>query len=61
MKSEVLKYKKKYQNKWVAKDPVTSEVIESDVKLESLVNKMEETKTDYILEKVLPLKQAFIH
>ena len=61
MKSKILDYKKKYQNKWVAKDPVTSEVIKADKKLDKLVEKMEKTNTDYVLEKVLPINKAFIH
>lgn len=61
MKSKILNYKKKYQNKWIAKDPKTSEVIKADIKLDKLIEKMEKTNTDYVLEKVLPLNKLFIH
>lgn len=61
MDSKTLIYKKKYQNKWIAKDPKTSEVIKADVKLDKLIEKMEKTNTDYVLEKVLPLNKLFIH
>ena len=61
MKASVLQYTKKYQRKWVAKNPNSNTVIASNKNLEKLVKKMEEKNTDYVLEKVLPLDTVFIH
>lgn len=56
----LIDYRKKYQNKWVAKDIKTRTVLEADQSLAVLDKKMRELNKDYLLEKVLPLYSVFI-
>lgn len=56
----LIDYKRKYQNTWVAKNPVTDEAIASDKDLAKLAEKMKKMGVDYTLEKVLPLYSAFV-
>lgn len=57
---ELIKFKKKYQNKWVAYDKETSKVLAYDEDLEKLTRKPAVRGKDYILEKVSPLNLALI-
>jgi hypothetical protein len=57
---ELINFTKKYQNKWVALDPKTKEVLASNKDLETLVENLESKKKDYFIEKVVPANIAFI-
>ena len=56
----LIEYRRKYQNKWVAKDVKTRAVLEADQSLAVLDKKMRELSKDYLLEKVLPLYSVFV-
>ena len=57
---QLIDYRRKYQNKWVALDKTTSAVLYSNKNLKSLVKKVDAKGRDYVLEKVLPVNTAFI-
>lgn len=57
---QLLAYRIKYQNKWVALDTKSSKVLASDKNLSSVVAKANKKNTKYVLEKVLPISKAFI-
>lgn len=59
-KEDLISFKRKYQNKWVARSPKTGEVLDSDKNLKELAVKLDGLHQDYTLEKVLPLNRAFI-
>jgi len=58
--SELINYRKKYQNKWVALDKKNNNVIASDVELKKLIKKADKKCKNYILEKVLPLNYVLV-
>lgn len=55
-----IKFRTKYQNKWVALKKNSNGVIASNASLQILVKNLSKTKEDYILEKVLPPNIVFI-
>jgi len=57
---KLVKFKRKYQNMWVAIDLVTGGVILSGRNLKRIADKMFKKKQDYILEKVPPLNSPFV-
>lgn len=58
--TELIKYIRKYQNKWVALAKGTSNVVlASDKNLKKLVKKADAKSEKYVLEKVLPLGASF--
>ena len=57
---QLVEYRRKYQNKWVALDKTTSAVLYSNKNLKNLVKKADVKSRDYVLEKVLPINAAFI-
>lgn len=57
---ELIQFKKKYQNKWVALSPKTGQVLDSGKDLTKIVYKLSVQKKEYVLEKVLPLNTLFI-
>jgi len=57
---QLIEYRRKYQNKWVAVDKKTFIVLSSSKKLKSLIKKADIKNKDYVIEKVLPINTAFI-
>ncbi|MBU0534986.1 MAG: hypothetical protein ABIJ82_03625 [Patescibacteria group bacterium] len=57
---QLIEYRRKYQNKWVALDKTTSAVLYSNKNLKSLVKKADAASREYVFEKVLPINTAFI-
>lgn len=57
---QLIEYRRKYQNKWVALDKTTSAVLYSSKDLKNLIKKADATSREYVLEKVLPINTAFV-
>ncbi|MEK7610999.1 MAG: DUF5678 domain-containing protein [Patescibacteria group bacterium] len=58
-KEELLRFKEKYQNKWVAISQRTGRVLAFDKDLKKLSTKIKIAPKGYLIEKVLPLNIAF--
>jgi len=56
---QIIEFKRKYQNKWVALDIEDGKVLLASSNLKRLVKSLGKKK-DYVLEKVLPPDVAFI-
>jgi len=57
---KLIDLRKKYQNQWVAKKPQTGEILAYDESLVKLASKLEAKRVSYVVEKILPLKEALI-
>ena len=57
---QLIEYRRKYQNRWVALDKKTSIVLYSSENLKNLIKKADIAHKEYVLEKVLPLNTTFI-
>ncbi len=56
----LIDFKLKYQNMWLARDPVTGAVLEADKSLAVLAEKMRTLNNDYTVEKVMPLNSVYV-
>jgi hypothetical protein len=57
---ELIEFKRKYQNQWVALDPKTGKVLASNKNLKIIAKSKSLQNKDYVLEKVTPLNSLFI-
>ena len=58
--SDIKAYKDMYQNKWVALDTQSHEVLAYNTDLKKLSRELKGLKQEFTLEKVLPLDKVFI-
>ena len=58
-KKEIIFFKEKYQNKWVAKNKGNNRVLVASKSLKVLAEKLKTSEQDYVLEWVFPPDVAF--
>lgn len=57
---QIINFKYRYQNQWVALDESSREVIDASKDLVALVKKLANRHTKYVLEKVLPPETVLV-
>ena len=58
--SNLIEFKRLYQNKWVAKDLKTGKVLAAAEKLKDVADKASKITEEYSVENVLPLNSVFM-